>query len=123
MVQSDALSRQPDLCPKDDNDNENRILLPDNLFVNAIDLELHNLIASNGREDDLMKNTRKALQEKNSLPLNSKPTDWKIEDDLLFYKDKCYVPDNLEIHRKITELYHDTKPTGHPGQLQTQELI
>ena len=97
MVQSDALSRQPDLCPKDDNDNEDRILLLDNLFVNAIDLELHDLIASNGREDDLMKNTRKALQEKNSLLLNSRPADWKIEDDLLFYKDRCYVLDNLEI--------------------------
>ena len=84
---------------------------------------MHDLIASNGKEDDLMKNTRKALQEKNSLPLNSRPPDWKIEDDLLFYKDRCYIPDNLEICQKITELYHDTKPTGHPGQLQAQELI
>ena len=82
-----------------------------------IDLELHNLIASTGNEDELMKNTKTALQNKQTLPLNSHPYDWKIEDDLLFYKDKCYVPDNLDLRRKITQSYHDTKTMGHPGQL------
>ena len=57
------------------------------------------------------------------MPLNSHPFDCRIEDNLLFYKDKCYVPDNLEVWWRITQLYHDTKTTGHPGQLQTQELI
>ena len=86
-------------------DNEDQILLPEQLFIKTIDLELHDLIASTGKEDELMKNTRMALQNKQSLPLNSHPFDWKIEDDLLFYKDKCYVPDNLELRWKITQLY------------------
>ena len=58
-----------------------------------------------------MKDTIKALQEKNSLPLNSRPYDWKIEDDLLFYKGKCYIPDNLKLRQRIAELYHDSKDT------------
>ena len=97
MVQSDALSQQSDLCPEEDTDNEDRLLLPEQLFIKTIDLELHDLIASTGKEDELMKNTKTALQNKRSLPLNSHPFDWRIEDDLLFYKDKCYVPDNLKI--------------------------
>ena len=94
MVQSDALSRQSDLCPEEDMDNEDCILLPEQLFIKTIDLELHNLIASTRKEDEL--NTKTALQNKQLLPLNSHPFDWRIEDDLLFYKDKCYIPDNLE---------------------------
>ena len=37
MVQSDALSRRPDLCPDEDNDNEDIIVLPDDMFLNLID--------------------------------------------------------------------------------------
>ena len=40
MVQSDALSQRPDLCPDDDTDNENMIMLPDNMFLNHIDMDL-----------------------------------------------------------------------------------
>ena len=32
MIQSDALSRQPDFILKEDHDNEDRILLLDNMF-------------------------------------------------------------------------------------------
>ena len=34
MIQSDALSRQPAHVPENDNDNENIVILPDNLFIN-----------------------------------------------------------------------------------------
>ena len=78
-------------------DNEDCILLPEQLFIKTINLELHDLIASTGNEDKLMKNTKTALQNKQTLPLNSHPYGWKIEDNLLFYKDKCYVPDNLDL--------------------------
>ena len=44
MVQSDALSQQPDLCPDNDTDNENMIMLPDNMFLNLIDMDLQTKI-------------------------------------------------------------------------------
>jgi hypothetical protein len=44
MVQSDTLSRRPDYIPEHDTDNENITLLPDNLFVNLIDVDLQNRI-------------------------------------------------------------------------------
>ena len=51
MVQSDALSRQPDYCPSEDNDNEDIIMLPDNLFINLIDIDLQDRIATSGDLD------------------------------------------------------------------------
>ena len=45
MVQSDALSCQSDFYLDEDNDDEDVTLLPDNLFVNLIDLDLQCRIA------------------------------------------------------------------------------
>ena len=42
MIQSDALSRRPDYIPEEDHDNENRILLPEDMFVNLMDMDLQN---------------------------------------------------------------------------------
>ena len=51
MVQSDALSRRPDLCPDEDTDNEDKIPLPDTMFVRIINTELKDLIANNKQHD------------------------------------------------------------------------
>ena len=55
--------------------------------------------------------------------MNSKIDDWTFENGLIFYKDKCYVPNDLDLRRKILEKYHDAIPIGHPGQLRTQEIV
>ena len=55
--------------------------------------------------------------------MNSKIDDWTFENGLIFYKDKCYVPNDLDLWRKILEKYHDAIPIGHPGQLRTQEIV
>jgi transposase InsO family protein len=55
--------------------------------------------------------------------MNSTLADWKLEDNMIFYKGKCYVPNDLELRRKIVQNYHDTLSAGHPGQLRTQELV
>ena len=55
--------------------------------------------------------------------MKSRISDWTFEDGLIFYKGQCYVPNDLELRRKILQQYHDLIPLGHPGQLQTQEII
>jgi hypothetical protein len=40
MVQSDALSRQPDYRAKGQFDDEEKIVLSENLFINLLDMEL-----------------------------------------------------------------------------------
>jgi RNase H-like domain found in reverse transcriptase len=40
MVQSDALSRQPDYGTNKQIEEEDKVVLPDNLFINLLDTEL-----------------------------------------------------------------------------------
>ena len=46
-----------------------------------------------------------------------------MEDGLLFYLGKCYVPEDKELRKKIVQQYHDSLPGGHPGHLKTLELV
>ena len=46
MIQLDALSRQLDYIPEQDNNNMDRIMLPENMFVNLMDLNLQDRIAN-----------------------------------------------------------------------------
>ena len=112
------LSRQPDLCPKNDNDNKDIIMLPDDLFLNLIDLELQKKIAMS---DDLDSNAAEALK----LLLETVPTsmttglnDWTVDRtdgrNILFYKGKNYIPRNTELQREIVKTFHDHETAGHP---------
>ena len=102
MTQSDALSRRPDLCPSEDTDNKDQVLLSPHLFLNVVDLDLKELIQSASQSDVLSQQTAAALKSTGSFPMNSKLTDWFLDDDaILFYKDKCYVPDDPDLRRRI----------------------
>ena len=59
MVQLDTLSWWPDLCPDNDTDNENMIMLPDNMLLNLIDMDQQQKIAM---MDDLDGSAAKALK-------------------------------------------------------------
>jgi hypothetical protein len=64
MVQSDTLSRQPDYGTEGQFDDEEKTMLPENLFINLLDTELQERIL-NGKEIDLdVKNTMETLLEK-----------------------------------------------------------
>jgi hypothetical protein len=47
--------------------------------------------------------------------------DWEVEEfegaNVLFDKEKNYVPINAELQRKIVQRYHDHPTAGHPGEL------
>src|SRR6202161_2438301 len=49
--------------------------------------------------------------------------DYKLEDGIVYRKDKIYVPANEEVKQRILELYHDSTVAGHPGQAKTLELM
>ena len=67
MILSDALSRQPDFVPEEDDNNDNLTMLPDDLFINLIDVDLQKKIANCETLDKDMTN---AL----ALLLNQGPT-------------------------------------------------
>ena len=95
MVQSDALSQQPDLIPEMDHNNENMILLLDNLFLNLLDVTLQEHVLNLGQINDFLK-----MFSPTNPPFGS-PGDWKLELanglNTLFYKDRNYVSNDLTL--------------------------
>jgi len=122
MIQSDALSRQPDHIT-DEIDNDDIIVLPDNIFIKMINLELQNEIREETTKDDFFAKALLAIKENGPLPIRSKLEDWKTEEGLLFFKDRCYIPPHEELRREIVKQYHDSLTEGHPGHFKTLELI
>jgi hypothetical protein len=123
MIQSDALSRRPDHVSDEDNDNEDIILLPDELFVRAVDLDLQESLITATNKDDFFAKALLALKTHGTPPIRSELSDWKFEEGVLFFKDKCYVPPDNELRRDIVRRYHDSFLGGHPGHLKTLELV
>jgi len=118
MVQSDALSRRPDHVPEEDTDNEDLVLLPDELFINLINIELAKMIESAATSDELVKNMTNILS---VIKLNL--SNWKIEDGMLFYQDRCYIPDNMAVQKSIVQEIHKSLMTGHLGRDTTLEMV
>uniref|UniRef100_A0A0W0FDG5 Integrase catalytic domain-containing protein n=1 Tax=Moniliophthora roreri TaxID=221103 RepID=A0A0W0FDG5_MONRR len=123
MAQSDALSRQPDLVEDEDNDNEDVVMLPDKLFVNAINTELKDMLGKAMTTDEFHQMTLESLIDKGVPLIKSLLMDWKIENNMLFYKDQVYVPDNDELWKLIVKTIHKVLPHGHPGQWNTIDQV
>ena len=58
-----------------------------------------------------------ALKTHGTLPMQSVLSDWRTDDNLMFYKNRCYMPDDKELRRNVVAQYHDSLPVGHPGHL------
>jgi hypothetical protein len=71
MVQSDTLSRRPDYGTDERMEEEDKVVLPDNLFINLLDTELQERIL-NGKELDLdVKNAIETLMEEGPTSLKN----------------------------------------------------
>jgi RNase H-like domain found in reverse transcriptase/Integrase zinc binding domain/Integrase core domain len=126
MILSDALSRRPDNCPEEDETKE-EILLPDNLFLNLLDINLRDRITKNKEYDFDVIKAIKLLQEEGSTSIQNNLEDWKIEEvdnqKTIFYKGKQYVLKDQELRWDIWKLFHDHETVGHPGELETYNLV
>jgi hypothetical protein len=81
MVQSDTLSRRPDYGADERMKGEDKVVLPDNLFINLLDTELQERIL-NGKELDLdVKNAIEMLMEEGPTSLKNDLQDWKLMDE------------------------------------------
>jgi hypothetical protein len=101
MVQSDTLSRRPDYGTDKQMKEEDKVVLPDNLFINLLDTELQERIL-NGKKLDLdVKNAIETLIEEGPTSLKNDLQDWKIEEidgrKTIFFKGKNYIPKDLEL--------------------------
>jgi RNase H-like domain found in reverse transcriptase/Reverse transcriptase (RNA-dependent DNA polymerase) len=104
MILSDALSRRLDHCPEEDETKE-EILLPDDLFLNLLDINLRDRITKNKEYDFDVTKAIELLQEEGLTSIQNNLEDWKIEEvnnqKTIFYKGKQYVPKDQELWRDI----------------------
>jgi RNase H-like domain found in reverse transcriptase/Integrase zinc binding domain len=127
MVQSNALSRWPDYGMDEQMEEEDKVVLPDNLFINLLDTELQEWILNRKELDLDIKNTIETLMEEGPISLKNNLQDWKIEEidgwKTIFFKGKNYIPKDLELQRDIVKMYHNHEMAGHPGELETYNGI
>ncbi|ESK82382.1 pro-pol protein, partial [Moniliophthora roreri MCA 2997] len=123
MVQSDALSRRPDLVEEKDTDNEDVVVLPDKLFINTINTELKDMLEEALPTDKFFKMTIESLLEKGVTPIKSSLQDWRTTDGILYYKNRAYVPNDPTLHKHLVKSIHEALPHGHPGQWNTIDQI
>src|ERR1700677_3712081 len=127
----DLLSRRSD-HDWGENDNENIILLkPEYFFIAALS-QGHVLI--NAKETPLLSKIQKskiydesvvkAIEDLKKLSTKClRSNKWQLEQDLILFRGKVYVPKNDNLRRKVVKLHHNSFSAGHPGQWKTIELI
>lgn len=111
-IVADALSRRPD--HKNNNDN-NEILTLNHLNNTTIDIDsaLLNQIKNGYKKDN-----RCQKMEKNGYKLP-----YRVENDIIYYHDKIFVPSVASIINIILTEAHDSIVGGHVGMNKTLELI
>uniref|UniRef100_A0A0W0FJH8 Reverse transcriptase-rnase h-integrase n=1 Tax=Moniliophthora roreri TaxID=221103 RepID=A0A0W0FJH8_MONRR len=111
------------LIDEEENDNENIVMLPDKLFVNVINTELKTMLEEALPSDEFLQMTIESLIEKGTPPIKSSLQDWRTKGNLLFYKDRIYVPNDPTLQRLIVKTIHEALPHGHPGQWNTIDQV
>ena len=101
MIQSDALSRQPDHGIDELIRRKDQILLPDNLFMNLLDVNLQKRILNAKDLDMDIKYIIETIQRNRPTNLLNNISDWKIEEingqKMIFYKGKNYIPRDQDL--------------------------
>src|SRR6202453_3258073 len=127
----DLLSRRLD-HDRGENYNENIILLKPEYFRIAAHSQGHVLI--NAEETPLLSEIRKskvydesvvkAIEDlKKSSTKRLRSDEWQLEQGLILFRGKVYLPKNDNLRRKVVELHHNSFSTGHSGQWKAIELI
>ncbi|ESK85099.1 reverse transcriptase-rnase h-integrase [Moniliophthora roreri MCA 2997] len=123
LTQVDALSQRSNKWEDEDTNNKDIILLPEQLFVKGINLEMKTKIAEQLGPDDFHKLALEQLLHQGVLPIKSALSDWRIDDGLLFFKGQVYVPNDTELQQNVVQTVYETLGVGHSGQWNTLEQV
>ena len=86
-------------------EEEDKIMLPEDMFINLLDTDLQERIL-NGKELDIdVKNAMETLLQEGPTSLKNDLENWKIEEvdgrKTIFYKGKNYIPKDLKNYDKM----------------------
>lgn len=116
------MSRNP-LYDDDSSEDTFQVLLPDALFVRRVDTTLKEQILSSTMMDPIVRDAIEALKSNGMTGMKADLHDWEIEDGLITFKGRTYVPQNEGLRRRIVHDHHDLPVMGHPGIFKTKELV
>ena len=119
MGPPDALSHLAD--PDISSDNTNITLLPDDVFIHAIDTTLVHKIASSSVADPLVLSALKNLSGGSPLFPHSLLTDWHFSNSCLYFKNCLYIPPDA--HHDLVSSVHSSLASGHGGFFCTHSLL
>ena len=58
-----------------------------------------------------------------SISKGDPPTGWHLQDNLLCFEDRTYIPDQTLLHLQVIRNHHNHPASGHFGQCKTAELV
>src|SRR5271170_598240 len=99
-----------------------RILTMETLALEG-DTELLDKIKKSTELDDIVTQSLETIQKSGPRSIIQGLKDWNLEDSLILYQGKIYVPKNLELRREVVKSCHEPLVFGHPGQYKTLEIV
>ena len=132
MVKADSLSRRPDHKKGMEDDNKDIVLLKPEFFriqalqrghllIHGDEKGLLKKICESKVQDEQVVKAVEAMKKAGVKMLNGR--EWEIEQDLILWRGKVYIPKNDKLRLEIIHLHHDTPIGGHGGQWKTMELV
>jgi hypothetical protein len=123
---ADALTRRSGDLPKEGDEHHNpasSILFPKNFSVSALNRDQLEDIKTTLEQDpeaqSIIDALNKGLRKHPRVPIG----ECEVKEDLLYVYGLVYIPNNLELQRKIIASCHDHPAAGHPGQARTYEMV
>jgi hypothetical protein len=123
MIVADVLLWRTDHPQGLEVDNEDITALPEDLWIKLLDTELQDAVAKAQLGDKYAQEALLSLNDPKQSPVK-----WTTEVDsngrlILFYNERMYIPDNLELRCQIVTDHHDTSLAGHLGILATMRSV
>ena len=82
---------------KGEDDDELVTMLPEEQFISLIAMDLRDQIKSLSSNDEFIKGIIKCLKERSTPPLRTALSDWTLDDGIMLFKNRVYVPNNRDI--------------------------
>ena len=119
MGPANALSHLPN--PDLSSDNTDVTLLPDNLFISAIDTALVDKITSSSQTDPLVVAALQNLSHGSPLFPCSSLSDWHFNGSQLYFKNRLYIP--ASARHDLVSSVHTSLALGHGGFFHTYSSL
>lgn len=108
-------------------DNEAKILLPEFLFINRVDVPvdqtLRDKIKNSKSKDKMVFDALDTILSSGPPSLANALSDWNFDDGIIFRRGKIYIPPDNALRREIVHFIHDAAVADDLGCWKTTELV